>query len=308
MDVMEQLYDVRNVPPVSEERLGAARARLVATTASSALPARRRILHVPQKVLAMAAAVVLTGGSVAAWAVVSSQTDPHTTTTIECGQDTYIPVETGNPVLDCYAALANQEATVPPLTGWITPTGLVAVLPTSEAPPAGSRPLPVSFQVDAGIRYATDALGDAAGPLQSGCLDPSAATAYANSQLALAGLADFQVTVGSSSATCPSYIPILDPQRGSVQLIPTGSWTAAAARNVTVVLDQQLAHQLAGTCATTSDAEAFARSDAASLGISAQALLVSGAGAIGSAASCARAFVEPGGSVDVVIWQVGLAR
>jgi len=257
----------------------------------------------------MAAAVVLTGGSVAAWAVVSSQTDPRTMTTIECGRDSYIPVETANPVIDCYAALAIQEATVPPLTGWITPTGLVAVLPTGVSPPTGSRPLPESFQVDAGIRYVNDALGDVAGPLQSGCLGPSAAIAYATSKLDFAGLRGIQVTVrpSSSASACPSYASILDTQRTSVELIPMGSWTSTEAKNVTIVLDQQLAHQLAATCASTSDAEALARSDAASLGIAANGLLLSDAGAIGRAPHCAAAFIEAGGSVDVVIWQMGHA-
>lgn len=309
MDILEQLHDVSAVPPVSEERLARLRARLAVASTASAPPVRRRFLRVPQRVLAMVAAVVVTSGSVAAWAVVSSQTNPSTTTTIECGQDTYIPVETGNPILDCYSALANQEATVPPLIGWITPTGLVAVLPTGQAPPAGSRPLPASFQVDAGIRYATDALGDVAGPLMSGCLDPSAATAYATSQLAIAGLTRFQVTMRSSgtASSCPSYFTYLDPQHQSADLIPEGSWSATSASNVTVVLDQELAKQLNGSCTTTSDAEALARSDAASLGIADQALLVSAAGAIGSSSSCATAFVEPGGAVDVVVWQVGQA-
>jgi hypothetical protein len=313
MDILEHLREVRSVPQASPEKLDAVRNALVATasaaatvTGTSASP-RCRIRRVPQRVLVAAAALVLTGGSVAAWAAVSSQQGPRTMTTIECGRDTYIPVETGDPVLDCYAALANQESPVPSLTGWITPSGLVAVLPAGEAPPLGSRPLPASFQVDAGIRYANDALGDVAGPLQSGCLDPTSAIAYATATLSITDLRDFAVTVDSSSTpyACPSYTPVIDPGRASVELVPTGSWNSSAATNVTVVLDQRLAKQLSDTCTTTGAAEALARSDAGTLGVAPHALLVSDAGSRESSASCATAFVEAGGSFDVVIWQVG---
>ena len=312
MEVMDQLRAVgAKVPHASEERLEEVRRQLVEAGARSHLSERRRRL--PQRALAAVAAVALVGGgSVAVWAIAFRTSNPVTNTTIECGPDTYINAEGASPVLDCYDALSAQGGNVPPLLGWITPGGMVAVLAKGDAPPRGSTPLPSSFQVSAGVRYATDALNDTVGPLQLGCLSASSATAYAAGQLAIAGLVEWRVDVGTpsgptESASCTAYVGVIDAQAQEVVLQPGPGSLPQDNDNPEVRLDDLLHGQLvAGSgahCLDIAAAERLASSDAARVGIPSDEMLISDAGAIGATArACATPFVEPAGDVDVVLW------
>jgi len=310
MNVIEELRAVGVTAPPSPDTLDAVRVSILrAAPESATAPRYRRWLQ--HRVLTSVAAVALVGGgSVAVWAALTATVNPKTATTIECGVDTFIPVETGNPVLACYEALAHQGGTVPPLVGWVTPTGLVEVLPSGQRPLAGSTPLPSGFQVDAGVRYATDSLGDASGPLQSGCLSSPSAIDFTQGQLAIAGLASWHVRVDApnGSTSCDAYTAVVEAQATTIVLesAPNGS-PQGDAGNVTIRLDDELHAQLVSgpdaACLTTRAAEALASRDAASLGIPLDAVMISDAGMVGSGARCATPFVEPAGNVDVVLWQ-----
>jgi len=308
MDVMDELRGVGATPPPRPATLAAVRTAILEEAREVETPRRRRWLQHP--VLSSVAAVVLvSGGSAAVLAAVSHGTNPRTTTTIECGVDTFIPEETGSPILDCYQALAQQGGTVPPLVGWVTSTGLVAVLPSGQPPPDGSTPLPPGFQVDTGVRYLTDSLGDVAGPLLGGCLASPAAVQYADRQLAIAELSGWQIRVEGATAStgCTSYVAVIEAQGMTIDLqsTPIGS---SSGGNVTVRLDERLHSQLVSgpqaACLSTAAARSLADRDAAELGLPSDEVIVSDGGSVGSGRGCATPFVEAGGGVDVVLWQV----
>lgn len=302
MDEMTMLAELGRVPDADPQALADTRASLLAATRAG----RPRLVRSGRLIAAAAAVVALGGGSLYAGLTLST-TNPTTTTTIECGPDTYIPTESGNPVADCYAALARSESQVPPLEGWITATGLAAVLPVGTAPPAGSHPLPAHFQVSAPIRFVTDALGDQAGPLATSCLTAQQATRYARSVLGVAGLGSWQVSVQGDGGTCPSYFAAVDAGSSAVDLQALGSSQGAGANNVGTRLDDELKEQLGATCAAAPDAVALAQRDAAALGIAADTMTVSNGGTVGAAPGCAAAFVEPAGFLDVVVWTAPVA-
>lgn len=295
MDELQMVTELADVPAPDASHVASVREALLAMARTDAHPRRSG------RILAAAAVVAAVGGGSVYAGLRLSAASPSTNTTIECGPDTYIPTESGNPVADCYAALARSEATVPPLVGWITPGGLVAVLPQSDPPPAGSRPLPAGFQVSAPIRYVNDALGDQAGPLSTGCLSPAEATSYAEGVLATAGLGSWHVSVTPSGSSCDAYVAVVDAGSSSVGLRGFASTPGSA--NVENELDQTLQGQLRSTCTSAASAMALARGDAQHLSIPSDALSVSDGGVIGTT-GCATAFVEPGGDVDVVVWTV----
>ncbi len=255
----------------------------------------------------LAAVPLLAGAGAAAWAV--TRNDPSASTTIECGTDTFIPVESGNPILDCHNALARQESVVPPLAGWITPTGLVAVLPTGEAPPPGSTPLPAAFAVDRSILYVGDVLDDEAQPIATTCTTSGAAAAFARAQLQLADLPGWSVQVRSStgsSGPCVGYSGFLDTSSHAAVLVPT---PPSSASRLDVRLDERPRTQLvsgpSASCDTSSQAVALVGSDARQLGLAPSDYAVSVASTIGSAATtCALVTIDPGGSIQANVWQV----
>jgi hypothetical protein len=307
---MTLVRELGRVAEPAPETMADVRHVLLEATTSSAVGRRpRRWLQ--HRALTAAAAVVLVSGSALAGYELT-RTSPSTNTTIECGTDTYIPVTSGDPVADCHAALARDGGSVPPLAGWVTPTGLVVVLPRGQTPPTGATPLPSSFQVDAGVRFLTDALADQRSPLSTSCLSSDAAVAYAQRLLDLTGLLSWRVatpTDGGGSGSCATYAGFPDPSSDTVVL--SGARVAAppgAPTDVGSRLDARLAAQLSastgGTCATTASAMALAERDASELGIAASTMSVSDAGRIGGGPTCARAFVDPAGFLDVLVWQV----
>lgn len=299
MDEMTLVAELGRTSDAEQVHLDDVR-RVLLDAASERGTARRR----GSRLLAAAVAAVALGGGSLYAAVRLDASSPTTNTTIECGLDTYIPSESGNPVGDCYAAMARNGAPVPALEGWITPSGLVAVLPEAVEPPAGSRPLPAGFQISAPIRYVNDALGDQAGPLSAGCLSAQAATTYVEGVLGVAGLGSWHVSMTGDDAACPSYASALDPQTQTVSVSAFASSPGADAGNVGTTLDDELGRQLAATCTSAAAALGLASDDASKLGVPSSALSVSDGGTIGATPGCARAFVEPAGDLDVVIWVV----
>jgi hypothetical protein len=263
---------------------GSARARVTGRSRRWAVP--------------LAAATFLAGAGAAAWAVTRS--DPTTATTIECGTDTFIPVQSGDPVVDCRNALAREETSVPPLEGWITPGGLVAVLPKGVAPPTGSTPLPSAFAVDSSVLYVSDVLGDEAQPIATTCTTSNAAVAFARSQLALAGLVGWVVQVQPSTGQggpCAGYSGYLDASSHTVVLTPM---PVSSPNSVDVRLDERL---------RTHQAATLVRSDANELGLAPADYSVNVASTIGeNQTTCALVTIDPVGSIQATIWQVPQAQ
>ena len=238
-DLYDTLLRLRPTPAPRDGMLDGARERLEAECRDAVVARgsrRARRWAVP-----LAAATFLAGAGAAAWAVTWS--DPATSTTFECGADTYIPVESGNPVADCHAALARQEAVVPPLQGWLTSGGLVAVLPKGEAPPAGSTPLPSGFAVDRSVLYVSDVLADEAQPMATSCTTSATAAAFTRSELALADLVGWSVQVRASSGAsgaCVGYSGYLEPSSRTAVLAPIA---VTSASSVDAQLDERLRAQ-----------------------------------------------------------------
>jgi hypothetical protein len=302
MDLYDTLVATKSSAPPDSDRFTATRRLLV----SECRQLRTHRVRGPRRwAVPVAAAAFLLGAGAATWAV--TRTDPTTSTTIECGADTYIPVESGNPIADCHAALARQEAVVPPLAGWITPTGLVAVLPVGVTPPTGSTPLPSTFAVNRSILYVGDVLNDEAQPISASCTTSEQARSFARFQLDLADLRNWSVHVRTAqSGTCVGYMGYLDSSSQGVTLVPE---TVSSATNVEVQLDQRLRAQLtsgpSATCDTSAQAASLVEDDAHALGMAPGDVAVSVAGRIGtSATTCALVTIDPGGSTQAIIWQV----
>lgn len=304
---MDRLHELRHVEPPARAQLDDVRSQLLHEARGAAAAPRRARRR--RRIAASAAALALVGGGSVAWASAQRSSTARTGTTIECGLDTFIPVESGNPVLDCHNALARQDPNVPQLRGWETPSGFVAVLPVGELPPPGSTPLPARFQVDAGIRYATDAFADTTGPLVTGCLTSRAAVTYASHQLAIAGLTGWRVVLQSPAGTapsCASYPAVVDASTSTVQMMQ-GAGSPRRGTDVASRLDDLLQSQMTdgpdAQCLGASAAVALAEHDARALGIDASAITVSDGGTIGaSGPRCAAPFLVPAGYFDVVVW------
>jgi hypothetical protein len=311
MDLLDVLDEARATQAPSVDAMTSVRTRLHhEARRAQPQPGRRHLSR--RWLVSIAAFASMIGAGATAWALTNDVA--RTNTTIECGVDTFIPVESGNPILDCHSALAAQGSPVPPLAGWITPTGLVAVLPTDVSPPSGSTPLPAGFTEDRAVLYVNDVLNDQATPIATGCTSPSDATAFAQRQLRLAGLGSWSVSVrradGGSSAGCVAYFGYLDATNSEVVLVPA-PFTGGASSNPPVRLDLLLRAQLitpeTSRCLTSAQASALVADDAARVGIPDSQVAVSVAGPIGGGAECAIATIDPGGSTQVDIWDVPAA-
>lgn len=318
MDLSQLLEDTRSTTPPSERCLDAVRAQLLAAAASAKPVAPRRRRTGRRLALALAVGVLVVAGVAAGWAAFGTAS-PRTTFTIECGVDTFIPSQTGDPIADCRAAMAQQEKDVPTLVGWITSTGIVAVLPRGVAPPAGSTPLPAGFRQDRSQLFASQMLADMVSPLAVGCLSQDDAVAYARRQLGVAGLVDWTVKVrpptgAAQTARCLAYLPDLAASDRAVTLIPSAAsylvgtakatYEASPPIKLDLLLHSQLAQTAGPNCLSVAAAAALAASDAHKLGIPDDELSVTQAGAIAPGSSCAVAAMDPGGGIGGDIWAV----
>jgi hypothetical protein len=309
MNAFELLEHAGSVDPAGDDVM--ARARRAIVTAATQSDGRRprvgaRLLDRHPGISAAAAAAVLVTGGVSVWAGVRGHTNPRTNTTIECGYNTYIPVESGDPVLDCLNVLRRQDHQVPALAGWITPTGLVAVLPKSDRPPAGSVPLPKGFHENGAALYLDDEMNDVAAPIATGCTSAANAKGFASKQLGVAGLSGWVVKVRPGAGSCSIYVSLTDASSKTLTLIPE---SYSSSPNVTVSLDKKLRSQLGSSpdarCVAPADAAALVKQDARDLRIDARSVIVSEGGAIGTGSpKCSIATLDPAGGIEVTIWIV----
>lgn len=310
MNALELLERSGSVEPASESTVDTARRRLASQCAGAAAEHRRlaRFAGGGRRLGAVAAAAVVASGALTAWAV-TNETNPRTNTTIECGYNTYIPVESGNPLLDCHNALAEQGSRVPPLVGWITSTGLVAVLPAGEKPPQGSIPLPKGFRERSSVLFVNDITNDVAQPTASTCTTGGHAEQFGERVLALAGLVGWQVRIRPASGSCLGYTGLVEPSSRTLTLIAASIAPSSGDDNPSLALDRRLRRQLGTSpharCVSPSGATALADRDAAAVGIAKDAMIISQAGQIGvGSPRCAIATLDAGGGTDVTIWVV----
>jgi hypothetical protein len=214
-------------------------------------------------VLALAV-VVLLGTAAAAWALFRSSAQE--TTSVQClikGSDAIIPSTSGNPAHDCAVDWNREFGTAaPPLAAYDNGLGGVTVIPRSEKPQAGWKPL---LSQDVALIQLQDSLDDYIGGLNSSCLDGNAATALARARLARFGFTGWTVSLrdGSATGTCVTA-DIVDPGTQTVMLIPTGPPLAPA------TTQQKLAarlRRLTQACESLPAAVAAVRSAASSVGL-----------------------------------------
>jgi hypothetical protein len=308
------IEDLGEVPPPAHDVVTFARRALSNEIAATIPGDGRRGGSRLGRVLAAASVMVAVGGlSLGAYRL--SMSSPTTNTTIECGADTFIPVQTGDPLADCAATMARSGSSVPPLEAWASPSGLVVVLPENQSPPAGSTRLPSTFRVDTAVRFLTDSLSDEVGPLASACLVPSAATSVVDHAFHLTGLVGWSVAItpapAPSNGGCADYAAVVDPGTRRVNLMQ--GWSTASSMSSSsgadMRLDQLLAAQIGGgpgsRCVSVPGAMALANADAHALGISNDALSVSDGGSLaGAGTTCAHAYVDPAGFVGVIVWAI----
>jgi hypothetical protein len=309
MNAFELLEQAGSVDPAGDDVMGRTRRAIVAAATQS--DGRRRwvgarLLDSHPGISAAAAAAVFATSGFTVWAAVGGHTNPRTNTTIECGYNSYIPVESGDPVLDCRNVLRRQDHKVPPLSGWITPTGLVAVLPKSDRPPAGSVPLPNGFHENGSELYLDDEMNDVAAPIATGCTSVANATGFASKELRVAGLSGWVVKVRPGAGSCSIYVSLTDASSKTLTLIPE---PYSSSPNVTVSLDKKLRSQLGSSpnahCAAPADAVALVKQDARDLRIDTRSVIVSEGGAIGTGSpKCSIATLDPAGGIEVTIWIV----
>lgn len=185
-------------------------------------PLRRRAPRRRTLVLVLA---FVAAGAIAATAWSLSRSQASETTSIECvieGVDAIIPSSSGDPAADCAAEWKREEGTAaPPLAAYDNTFGGVTVLPKSETPPAGYRPLKAQ---DVALIELQESLDDSVSGLNASCLDGVAATRLAKQKLAEYGFGGWTVTVRSAAGSGACYdAEVIDPSSLTVTLIPIGS-------------------------------------------------------------------------------------
>ena len=251
-------------------------------------------------VLAVAALAVVAIGTAATW-VVLHKTPAQETTSVECvikGVDAIIPSSSGNPAADCAAEwLREESAAAPPLRAYDNGFGGVSVLPRSETPPAGYRPLRAQ---DVALIELQDSLDDVIDGLNSACLDPAAATRLAKAKLARFGFTGWTVGVrdpqsAGAPGSCTS-MDVVDPAARSVTLIAGG--LSAGGTSL------ELAHKLrpiAQSCESLPAAVTSVRTAASGLGLSESASGYDLNTATDNSMRCASIYETVGGTIFLTV-------
>lgn len=317
MDIFQLLEEARPTEPPPAEHLAAVREQLLTVTARPPVPKARRVRrHRLRWVAALVAAALAAGGGIA-WAT-THQTPRTPQNAIACGSlNSFIGSQTGNPVADCRTALDRLEPTVPPLTGWVLPSGEIAVLPTTEAPPSGSTPLPSDFSQNRAVLFVTEMLMDIQSPVTTTCTTTDQAAAYVRWVLGTAGLTGWSVVVTADpAASCNVYggnAPTVkvDTTTETVTLYgrplqKSPSRTTWPVEKLARMIHGQLSTTEGPSCLSLSAASALLEQDAAEIGIPSNTRLsVSQAGTIGTMTStCAVATFLPSPSNPVDLWAV----
>ncbi len=179
---------VRAFGPAGKENL------LDAITALSPGHGRRAIRR-PRRALVLALAVLVVAGATgAAWAM--TRGSAQDTTSVDCvvqGVDSIVDATSGDPAADCasvWQSLTGKPG--PQLTAYDNGLGGVAVIPSSEKPPANWTPI-VSQNV--ALIELQENLLDQINGLNSACFSSSAATAFVQHQLDRLGLTGWTIHV-----------------------------------------------------------------------------------------------------------------
>lgn len=259
------------------------------------------VLHRRRLVLAVAALAVVAIGTAATW-VVLHKTPAKETTSVECvikGVDAIIPSSSGNPAADCAAEWLREEGTAaPPLRAYANGFGGVTVLPRSETPPAGYKPLRAQ---DVALIELQDSLDDVISGLNSACLDSTAATRLAKARLAEFGFTGWTVGVrdpqsANAAGACTS-MEVIDPAAKTITLIAGGGLSAGGT-------SLELAHRLrplTQSCKSLPAAVASVRAAASGLGLSESARGYDLNTATDNSMRCASIYETVGGTIFLTV-------
>jgi hypothetical protein len=275
---------------------------------------RPRALRRRPLVLALAV-VVLLGTATAAWAIFRSSAQE--TTSVECvigGADTIVPATSGDPAHDCAVTWKRDTGTsAPPLAAYDNGLGGVTVIPRSERPQAGWKPL---LSQDVALIQLQNSLDDYIGGLNSSCLDGKAATALAESKLAQFGFTGWTVAVRSADAATtspPNAAPVIknapgsrtcvaadvvDPANQTVTLIPMGVATGPE------TTFEKLADKLrpvTQSCESLTAAVAAVHAAASSLGLSESARTYELNAVKDGSLRCTSVYETVGGTIFVTV-------
>jgi hypothetical protein len=260
---------------------------LAGLTRLSSPRAARRAVTRRRLVLAVAAVAVVATATAATWVVLRGG-PARETTSVQCligNSDAIIPSTSGDPTHDCAADYRREFGTTPPpLVAYDNGHGGVTVLPHSQTPPAGWKPLPSQ---DAALIELQDSLDDYVRGLNASCLDSGAATNLVKAKLAQFGFTGWTVTVenpssGGSAVPAPAgsqkaptaenggntcwNVDVVDPSSRTVSLLPTGipsGLPETALEKLAVKL-----RPIAQRCESLPAAAASVRTAASNLGIS----------------------------------------
>ena len=317
---------LRRLSPVSDASAAAVfgvagREELLAGVTRLPLGSRKRLRHVTRRrrpLVLVLAVVVLLGTAAAAWAIFGSSAQE--TTSVECviaGTDTIVPASSGDPAHDCAVTWKRDTGTAaPPLAAYDNRLGGVTVIPRSEKPQAGWRPL---LSQDVALIQLQNSLDDYIAGLNASCLDAQAATALVKTKLAEFGFAGWTVSVRNSDTatteppasahaspgikstpgmkTCVAS-DIVDPATQSVTLILVG-----VATGLTTTFEK-LAHQLrtlTRNCDSLPAAVAAARAAASSLGLSESARTYELNAVEDNSLRCAAIYETVGGTIFLTV-------
>jgi hypothetical protein len=166
-------------------------------------PGRERfaLRRVRRPLLIAVAVVVLAGATGAAWAMTHGSAAD--TTSVDCvvqGVDSIVDATSGDPAADCasvWQSLVGSPA--PPLSAYDNGLGGVAVIPSSQTPPAGWTPL---ASQNVALIELQESLLDQINGLSSACFSSAEATAFAQQQLDRLGITGWTIDVRSTDGSC----------------------------------------------------------------------------------------------------------
>jgi hypothetical protein len=231
-DSIEQLS---RIAPVSDEDaarvFGAAGKENLLDAITALAPGRgRSTVRRLRRPLVLAVAVLAVAGATgAAWAM--TRGSARNTTSVDCvvqGVDSIVDATSGNPAADCvsvWESLTGKPA--PPLTAYDNHLGGVAVLPTSQKPPANWTRI-VSQNV--ALIELQETLQDNINGPASACFSSSHATAFAQQQLNRLGLIGWSVNVRppAQPGGTDCYGGWADPSSKTVVLAGSGNQAGPA--------------------------------------------------------------------------------
>jgi hypothetical protein len=299
----------------------------------TSLPSGRRgrlERHAPRRrgrslVLALAV-VVAVATAAAAWAALHGS-PARETTSVQCliqGSDAVIPSTSGDPAHDCAVDYRREfGTTAPALVAYDNRHGGVTVLPRSEQPPHGWKPL---RSQDVALIELQDSLDDYVNGLNASCLGSSAATSLARTELAKFGFVGWTVAIRSAADTATTSLPsptvtsatsraapgvkstpnsitcvagdLVDPAQQTVTLIPTS--VATGPQTTFQKLADKL-RPLTRSCESLQAAVTSVRAAASSLGLSESAKTYQLNAVTDDSLRCASIYETVGGTIFVTI-------